>query len=114
MSYSFFEGNTGQTYNILSTTANRKVLEDDSWSLKVNTISLSSSNKGYGIAFIPIRASRVAGRRQWRKSTGVTYGDFGDYGPVLTTYQLGARSDDDLSGTGRSTGLWNSDYMTNW
>ena len=41
----FYEGNTGQTYNILSETANAKTYSEDIWSLKVNTISFSSSNK---------------------------------------------------------------------
>lgn len=48
--YSFYSGNTGQTYNSLDETANRKVYDADTWSLKVKTISFSSSDKGYGIA----------------------------------------------------------------
>ena len=112
--YSFYSGNTGQTYNSLDETANRKVYDADTWSLKVKTISFSSSDKGYGIAFVPLRGSSVAGRRQWRTSTGVSYGNFGDYGPALTTYKLGARIDDDLHGSGYSTGYWNSDYVSSW
>lgn len=112
--YYFYKGNTGQSYNVLSGTANAKVYEDDSWSLKVKTISFSSDKKGAGISFIPMRGGVVAGKGQWRKSTGVTYGNFGGYGPVTTTYQLGARIDDTLTGSGYSKGYWNADYVSSW
>ena len=110
----FYEGNTGQTYNILSETANAKTYSEDIWSLKVNTISFSSSNKGYGIAFVPMRGSSVSGWRQWRTSAGVSYSDYCDYGPVLSTYRLGGRLDDSLSGSGYAKGYWNADYVKNW
>ena len=112
--YYFYKGNTGQKYNELSGTANRKTYSQDTWSLKAETVSFSSSNRGYGIAFVPMRAGSVAGARVWRAYSGSSYGNFGDYGYELTTYKLGARIDDDLSGSGYSTGYWNADYVSSW
>lgn len=112
--YYFYKGNTGTTYNELSGTANAKTYEQDTWSLKVNTISFSSDKKLNGIAFVPLRGGSVAGRRQWRTSAGASYGNFGDYGYKLTTYKLGARIDSDLEGSGYSKGYWNADYISSW
>ena len=68
--------------------------------------------RGAGIAFAPMKGTSKGGNTQWRKYTGVGYAGYGSSGGVVTTYRLGARMDDSLTGITHAEGYWNADYVT--
>ena len=116
VSYSYTVGNTGQVYTKITKETCPKIHAGEAW---VNTITgLSFSDpKGYtsatlGMAYLPLTEDRyAAGSPMWRQSTGSRIaGGWGAYSGAKGNYHLGARIDDLLSGTGSTSGRWNSDY----
>ncbi len=99
-------------FEILTETANAKVNKYDEWSLKVDKINFFDGVRGAGIAFAPMKGTSKGGNTQWRKYTGVGYAGYGSSGGVVTTYRLGARMDDSLTGITHAEGYWNADYVT--
>ena len=61
---------------------------------------------------VPMKGTSKGGNTQWRKYTGVGYAGYGSSGGVVTTYRLGARMDDSLTGITHAEGYWNADYVT--
>lgn len=117
-SFSFFVENNGQIFSENQTyERNTKVYLNDPWSIKVNSITFSGSNRGYGMAYILRRPGFIntnASNILWCKYTGAALGYWGSYSPAQQEYSLWGRMDDDLTGSCASYGSWNADYISAW
>ena len=112
--YNFELPNTRKVYIADENSVNRKLYAGEEWSLYVTSISFTDSYIGWGMSFVPMTENTwtKAGDAHWRTSTGVSYGTYNSTGGPTGRYCLGARIDDDLTGYGYASGLWNSDSVT--
>lgn len=118
VSFSFFVENYGQIFSENANyTRNTKVYLSQPWSIRVDRMVFSGSNRGYGMAYILRRPGFIntnASNVLWQKYTGASTGYWGSYAPVQAEYSLWGRMDDDLVGSCESTGYWNADYISAW
>ncbi|MGN0154608.1 MAG: hypothetical protein ACI4A3_09155 [Lachnospiraceae bacterium] len=115
--FNFSLTNSGQSYNKISDTYNKKTIKTDPWTLYINSITCSGT---YGISFCPVRYNsstnaiikKCTSSSIWRHSTGGIQVGYASGDAYLSDYRLAARMDDSYHTTFKAAGWFNADKVT--
>ncbi len=115
--FNFSLTNSGQAYNKMSDTYNKKTIKSDPWTIYVSSITCSGT---YGISFCPVRYNsstnaiikKCTNSAVWRHSTGGTTVSYASGDAYLSDYRLAARMDDSYQSTFKATGWFNADKVS--